>query len=109
MPGKATTRGPGKAATGGAGSPTSAYEKLGGTTGKQDIPCNPVFQWREIEPQNLLLKKSMRFVAAGETPSLTREFVGETHRGLEDAQAHPPTRESALEGPSLIVGSGGSD
>ena len=28
-------------------------------------------------------------VAAGETPSLIGEFVGETHRGLEHAQAHP--------------------
>ena len=27
--------------------------------------------------------------AAGETPSLTGEVVGETHRGLERAQAHP--------------------
>ena len=27
-------------------------------------------------------------VAAGETPSLTEEFLGETHRGLERAQAH---------------------
>ena len=27
--------------------------------------------------------------AAGETPSLTGEIVGETHRGLECAQAHP--------------------
>ena len=26
--------------------------------------------------------------AAGETPSLTREVIGETHRGLECAQAH---------------------
>ena len=26
--------------------------------------------------------------AAGETPSLTGEVVGETHRGLEHAQAH---------------------
>ena len=26
--------------------------------------------------------------AAGETPSLTGEVVGETHRGLEYAQAH---------------------
>ena len=25
----------------------------------------------------------------GEIPSLTGEFVGETHRGLERAQAHP--------------------
>ena len=27
--------------------------------------------------------------AARETPSLTGEVVGETHRGLEHAQAHP--------------------
>ena len=27
--------------------------------------------------------------AAGETPSLTEEFVAETHRGLERAQADP--------------------
>ena len=30
--------------------------------------------------------------AAGETLSLTGEFVGETHRGLEHAQAHPPRK-----------------
>ena len=47
--------------------------------------------------------------AGGETPSLTGEVVGETHRGLGHAQAYPPTRESALEGPNLIVGGGGSD
>ena len=27
--------------------------------------------------------------AAGETPSLTGEFIGETHRGLECAQVNP--------------------
>ena len=27
--------------------------------------------------------------ATGDTPSLTEEFVAETHRGLEHAQAHP--------------------
>ena len=27
--------------------------------------------------------------AVGETPSLTGEFLGETHRGLERAQTHP--------------------
>ena len=47
--------------------------------------------------------------AAGETPSLTGEVVGETHRGLEHAQAHPPTWESEPEEPNLIVGRGGSD
>ena len=28
-------------------------------------------------------------VTAGETPSLMGQFIGETHRGLECAQAHP--------------------
>ena len=27
--------------------------------------------------------------AAGETPSFTGKVIGETHRGLERAQAHP--------------------
>ena len=43
--------------------------------------------------------------AVGETPGLTGELIGKTHRGLERA----PTREAAPEGPSLLVGSGGSD
>ena len=32
----------------------------------------------------------MRVAAAEETPSLTGEFVGETHRVLECTQNHPP-------------------
>ena len=44
-------------------------------------------------------------VPVGETPSLTGEFVGETPQGPR-ACTSPPTRESAPEGPSLIVGSG---
>ena len=28
-------------------------------------------------------------VAVGETPSLTGEFIGEIHRGLERTQPHP--------------------
>ena len=47
-------------------------------------------------------------VAVGETPSLTGEFVGETHMVLECTQTHPP-RESAPQGPNLLVGSRGSD
>ena len=31
--------------------------------------------------------------AAGETPSLTGEFVGETHRVLERTQTHPPRKQ----------------
>ena len=32
-------------------------------------------------------------VAVGETPSLTGEFVGETHMVLECTQTHPPGNE----------------
>ena len=32
----------------------------------------------------------MRVEAVGETPSLTGEFTGETHRVLEHTQNHPP-------------------
>ena len=60
--------------------------KLGGTTGEQDRLCNPGFQRREIKLQNLWLKKPMGVEVAGETPSLTGEFVGETHRVLECTQ-----------------------
>ena len=31
--------------------------------------------------------------AAGETPSLTEEFVGETNRALEHTQAHTPRNQ----------------
>ena len=47
--------------------------------------------------------------AAGETPSLTGEVVGETDPQGPRACTSPPTRESAPEGPNLIVGSRGSD
>ena len=33
--------------------PHSCVDKLGGTTGEQDRPCNPEFQCGEIKPQNL--------------------------------------------------------
>ena len=65
--------------------------KLGGTTGEWDRPQNPGLQRGEIKPQNLWLKTPVGVeAAAGETPSLTGEFVGETHRVLERAQAHLP-------------------
>ena len=32
----------------------------------------------------------MAVAVAGETPSLTGEFVGQTHRVLERTQTHPP-------------------
>ena len=34
--------------------------------------------------------------AAGETPILTGEFVGDTHRGLERKQTHPPGNQHQM-------------
>ena len=39
--------------------------------------------------------------AVGETPSLTGEFLGETHRGLERAQTHP-VRKQPQKGPLCL-------
>ena len=65
-------------------------DKPGGTTGERDRLRNPGFQHWEIKFQNLWLKKSVGVVVAGETPSLTGEFIGETHRVLECTQNHAP-------------------
>ena len=43
-----------------------------------------------------------------ETPSLTREFVGETHGVLEHTQNHPLGNRH-LKGRNLLVGSKGND
>ena len=64
--------------------------KLRGTTGEQDRLHNQGFQYREIKPQNLKLKKPVGIEAAGENPSLTGEFIREIHRVLECTQAHTP-------------------
>ena len=58
-------------------------DKPGGTTGDRDKPHNPEFQHEEIKPQIFWLKKPVAVEAVGETPTLTGEFIGETHRGLE--------------------------
>ena len=50
---------------------------------------NPGLQLREIKLQTSLKTPVGVGAAAGETPSLTGEVVGETHRDLECAQAHP--------------------
>ena len=56
--------------------------------GPGDRQCNPGLQGNKAS--NLWLKTPVGVeAAAGETPSLTGEFLGETHRGLERAQAHP--------------------
>ena len=47
-------------------------------------------------------------VTAGETPSLTGEFAGETHRGLELTQTHQP-RNQHQKGPIWLWVVGESD
>ena len=64
-------------------------DKLERTTGEQDRPCNPGFQCRKIKLQNLRLKNPVGVEVTGETPSLTGEFLRETHKVLECTQNHP--------------------
>ena len=73
-------------------------DKLGGTTGEPDRPFNPAKEKKAPEPLPI---KTVGVVAAGETPSLTGEFVGETHRLLERTQAHPP-RNQDQQGPLCL-------
>ena len=42
---------------------------------------------------NWLWKRSVGIVAVGETPSLTEEYVGETHRVLNCVQTHLPANQ----------------
>ena len=70
---------------------------------EQTDHTNPVFQCRNIKPQNLWLQKSVGVAEAGETPSLTGEVSGDTHRILECAQTHPPEKEHQKSTISLWV------
>ena len=57
--------------------------------GEWSRPRNPGLQHGQIKPQTSDWKTCGGWAAAGETPSLTGEVVGETHRGLEWARTHP--------------------
>ena len=102
--------GAGEAEADGVGGPTLACGETG-TTGEWDSPRNPGFQYEEIKPQNLWLKKPVGVEMVGETPSLTGEFVGETRRDPQSPRTYTklPTWKSAPEGPNLFVGSGGGE
>ena len=70
--------------------PHLLIDRPGVTVGERSRPRNPGLQRRGNKASNLCLKTPVGVeVAAGETPSLTEEVIGETHRGLEHAQAHP--------------------
>ena len=89
--GKAAAGGPGEGAAGGLGGPTF----LCGQTRRNNWGVRQTVQPRVTAQEkktskHLTIKTYEGEAAAGETPSLTGEFVGETHRGIECAQAHPP-------------------
>ena len=64
-------------------------DKLEGTTGEQDRPCNLELQQSERKPQNFWLEKPVEVSVVGETPTLTGEFFRETQKGLECTQNLP--------------------
>ena len=57
----------------------------------RQTPQPRVIQKRK--PQKLWLQKPVGVAVAGETPSLTGECIGETHRVLECTQTHPPKNQ----------------
>ena len=70
--------------------PHSRADKLGGTGGRAKQTTQPRAPAWGNEASNLSLKTPVGVeAAAGETPSLTGVVIGETHRGLGCAQAHP--------------------
>ena len=81
--------------------PHLCMDKPGGTTRERDRLHSSGFQHREIKPQNLRLKTPVGIEAAGETPSLTGEFTGETHRVLERTQNHR-SRNQHQKGPICL-------
>ena len=69
--------------------PHSCTDKLGGTAGSK-ADCAAQGPVRGNKASNFSLKTPVGIEAAvGETPSLTGEVVGETHKGLECTQAYP--------------------
>ena len=88
--------------------PHPGTDKLGGTTGEWDRPCNPGFQYGKLKPQNLWLWKPVGVAAGGRNCRSHRKVHWRGPWGPR-MYISPPTQESAPEGPNLLVGSGGSD
>ena len=79
--------------------PHLCADKLGRTPVEQDRLCNPGLQ--ENKASKHLTVKSVGVVAAGETPSLTEEFLGETQKVLECIHTYTP-RNQHLKGPICL-------
>ena len=79
----------GEGAAGRSGSPNLHVDKPVGTTGERESlhPRVPVRGNKASKPRAI---KTCGVEAVGEIPSLTAEFVAETHRVLERTQTHPP-------------------
>ena len=58
-------------------------------SGSETDRATPGLQCGEVSLKPLIENPFGVEAAVGETPSLTGEFIGETHRGLERAQVHP--------------------
>ena len=69
--------------------PRLCADKLGGKSGDPEKLHNSGFQCRKRKPLPVAVKP-VGVVVVGETPSLTRDVVGETHRVLECTQTHLP-------------------
>ena len=98
---KAVACRPGEEAAGGPGQarwwlaeraiPHSCADKLGETTGRGgDRLAQPRVPVRLNKASKPLTVNTLVEAAAGETPSLIGQFIGETYRVLECTQAHPP-------------------
>ena len=85
--------------------PYLCADKLGGTKGEQNRPCNPRAPVKGNKASNHRLKAPVGIVAVGETPSLIGESIGETHRALERAQTHPFGNQHQ-KGPVCLWGAG---
>ena len=86
----------------------SCAGKPGGTTREWDRLCNPGFQFGEIKPQNLWLKKTCGgWGSRRNSKSHRRVYWRDPHDPR--MYTYPPTQELAPEEPNLLVGSWRSD
>ena len=82
--------------------------RQGGATGEQDGPLNPWFQHGEIKPQNLWMKKTCGGFGGRRNSQPQRRVHWRGPQGPR-TYTKPPTQESILKGPNLLVGNSRGD
>ena len=84
--------------------PHLCVDNPGGTTGEQDRPCNPGFQFRDIKASNPLTEKTCGGLGGRRNSQPHRRVHW---RDPQDPRTYPkpPIWESAPEGPNLLAGS----